>query len=279
MTRSNPVGARVATVGPLASRLIAVLHERGRLIFSLNDVIEITALSAASASAFAAKLANRGLVTRLKSGLFVLVPLEFGNTGYIGNPYAVAREVAGGLDYYLSHASAMDIHQITTQPSFVIYVSTTQRLRTQIIHGMQFRMVHIKQKNFFGTIDHWLDKQQRVTVSDLERTIIDGLNDPNYCGGFSEVAKGFWMRRQDISVQRLVEYALRLGVGSVIRRTGYLLDLWRKDAVDEVAQLRRRLTSTYVLLDPGLPASGRYLRRWRLRLNVSETELSSIVKT
>jgi predicted transcriptional regulator of viral defense system len=44
-------------------------------------------------------------------------------------------------------------------------------------------------------------------------------------------------------------------------------------------RLRDRLTETYVNLDPLLPAEGKYLRKWRLRLNVSPDELLSTVRT
>src|SRR5262249_38204101 len=280
MTRPSPKTSSTPTVGPLASRLITGLHQQGHVVFRLRDVMSITGLGPALASAFMAKLTKRGLATRLKSGLFVLVPFEFGDTrSYVGNPYAVARELAEARDYYISHASAMDIHQMATQPSLVVYVTTTRKVRNQTIHGTEFRMIRVKPSALFGTMEHWIDKQEHVTVSDLERTIVDGLKDPNYCGGLSEVAKAFWIRRNEIRAERLVDYSLRLGVGSVIRRTGYLLELWRSDAASEIARLRGHLTNTYVLLDPGLPASGRFKRRWRLRLNVSEAELTNAIKT
>ena len=60
-----------------------------------------------------------------------------------------------------------------------------------------------KPEDVFGVIDHWVTKTERVRVSDIERTVIDGLKQPEYCGGFSEVAKGYWMRRDAISSNRL----------------------------------------------------------------------------
>ena len=38
---------------------------------------------------------------------------------------------------------------------------------------------------------------------------------------------GLWMRRNDVKPERLIEYALRLGNGAVIRRLGYLLELYK----------------------------------------------------
>ena len=101
-----------------------------------------------------------------------------------------------------------------------------------------------------GPAKHWVTKQESVEISDLERTIIDGLRQPEYCGGVTEVAKGLWMRHQDMQVTKLVDYALRLGIGAVIRRLGYLLELYRIAPENELARLRNALTATYLPLDP-----------------------------
>lgn len=265
------------TLGSQAARLVALLHEKRRAIFSASDVREITGLAPKSARNFAASLVNRGIATRLKAGLFVLVPFELGREReYLGNPHLVARELAAGHPYFLSHASAMDIHGMVTQPQLVVYVTMPRAVRGRTILGTEFRFVRCKPQHVFGAIDEWVDKTDRVVVSDLERTVIDGLRQPEYCGGFSDVAKGFWIRRRDMQIRRLVDYALRLDVGAVIRRLGYLLEASGIDAPADMERLRARLTATYHLLDPTLPAEGRRLARWRIRVNVTPEEIESL---
>ena len=117
---------------------------------------------------------------------------------------------------------------------------------------------------------------KRVRYSGTKRTVIDGLRQPEYCGGVAEVAKGLWMRRQDMQTTKLVDYALRLGIGAVIRRLGYLLELYAIAPESELARLRKALTATYVSLDPVLPKEGSHLRRWRLQLNITPQELETI---
>lgn len=270
----------VKTLGPQAARLVAGLHERGRPIFRLADVAEITDLKATSARSFVRKLVNRGVAARLRSGLFTLVPFELGREReYLGNPYVVARELMGGKAYYVSHASAMEIHRMVTQPQLLVYVTSPMPMRGRVVLGMEFRFVRCKPSHFFGTSEHWVEKQEKVVVSDLERTILDSLKQPEYSGGFTEVAKGFWMRRADVNVPKLVEYALRLDIGAVIRRLGYLLEAYGVEAHAEIERLRGHLTATYLLLDPLLPPEGKFLARWRLRLNVSPEEIQAAVTT
>jgi len=269
------------TLGSQAARLVTELYERGTALFSHADVEGITGLQPKSARNFVASLVRRGIATRLKPGLFILVPFELGREKeYLGNPLVVARELAGaGDDHYVSHVSAMDVHQMVTQPQLVVYVTCPRAIRPRAVLGTEFRFVRCKPEHLFGLTDHWATKTEQVRISDLERTIVDGLKQTDYCGGFTEVAKGFWMRRDDIDPGRLVDYALRLDVGAVIRRLGYLLEAFEVDAPEELQRLRQRLTASYAVLDPLLPAEGKLMARWRLRVNVEPEELEAVVRT
>lgn len=173
----------------------------------------------------------------------------------------------------------MELHRMVTQPQFTIFTSTTRRLRNTIIKGTEFQLVFIRPKHIFGLANHWATKQDSVRISDIERTVIDGLRQSDYGGGITEVAKGLWIRRRDLKPGRLVEYALRLQVGAVIRRLGYLLELYGLAPEPELERLRSALTATYSLLDPLLPADGPHLASWRLRLNVAIEQLEAVRST
>ncbi len=268
------------TLGPQAAQLVTSLHEDSKLVFRLKDVQRILSLEAPTTRSLVRKLVNRGVAARLKPGLFTLVPFELGRERqYLGNPFIVARELAGGKDYFLSHGTAMSIHGMVTQPQLVVHVTTTAPRRPIRIMGAEFRFIASAKDGFFGLTDHWVTKQDKVRISDPERTILDGLRMPEYCGGLTELAKGLWIKRPDLKADRLVDYALRMDVGAVIRRLGYLLELYHICTPGDRERLRKTLTETYANLDPLMPSEGKYLRKWRLRLNVSSDELLSTVRT
>ncbi len=276
---------QLKSLGGLAARLIGTLYSRNRPIFHFNEAEEILKGRAAAANVLT-QLIKHKVITRLKPGTFRIIPFELGfEKEYLGNPYIVAHELmvhtrSGTIDeYYISHGSAFDLHQIVTQPQFIIYVSSPRMLRSRIIQGTEFRFVRCKTKDLFGLTDLWVDKNEKVRVSDLERTLLDGLKQPEYCGGISEVAKGFTIKQDSIDPQKLVEHAKKLNVGSVIRRLGYLMELYNIGTTTHWEQLRSMLTQTYHLLDPDLPAEGKHVAKWRLRLNVPEEELLTIGKT
>jgi len=265
------------TIGPQTAALLAGLYNRAQSAFTLGDAQEITGLSSHLASSLLHKAVHRGLISRLKPGLFVIIPPELGSTSdYAGDPYLAAKRLAGSAPCFVSHASAMEIHRMVTQPQLAVFASSAKRLRSRIVHGTEFRFVFIKPEHYFGAVKQWVTKQEAVDVSDLERTVIDGLRQPEYCGGITEVAKGLWMRHQDMQAKKLVDYALRISNGAVLRRLGYLLELYSIAPESEVARLRDALSETYAPLDPILPAEGPHLRRWRLQLNITLQELEAV---
>ncbi len=265
------------TVGRQMAGLLASLYDRAQSTFTLGDAQEITGLSSRLASSLLHKAVRRGVVSRLKPGVFVIVPPELGSASdYAGNAYLTARRLAGSVQCFISHASAMEIHRMVTQPQLVVFASSSKRLRSRTLHGTEFRFVFIRSEHYFGTMKHWATKQESVDISDLERTVIDGLRQPEYCGGITEVAKGLWMRHQDMQTKKLVDYALRISIGAVVRRLGYLLELYAIAPESELARLRHALSETYAPLDPMQPGEGTHLRRWRLQLNITPQELESI---
>jgi predicted transcriptional regulator of viral defense system len=268
------------TLGRRTAQLITELYERRRPTFTLSEIEDITGLSRAAARSLISKAGRRGLVTRLKPGLYSLIPFELGRaTEHVGDPYLLAEELTRSQPHYISHASAFELHRMVTQPNFTIYVSSALYIRSQSIAGYNYRFIHIPGEKIFGLTKIWISKESSVSVSDLERTIIDGLRQPSYVGGISEVAKGLWMRRDSISAETLISYAKRLNVGAVIRRLGYILELYDLAEPAALEPLRQSLSATYQRLDPILPADGPHLARWRLQLNVSPEELRAVRST
>ncbi len=121
---------------------------------------------------------------------------------------------------------------------------------------------------------------QRGVVSRLKPGLFILVRcEPEHLFGFTEVAKAFWMRRDDRDHGQLVDYVLRLDVGAVIRRLGFLLETFEVDAPRELERLQQKLTAIYAILDPLLPDERKFVAQWRLRLNVDPDGIVSVVRT
>jgi predicted transcriptional regulator of viral defense system len=92
------------TLGPVSANLISSLFDKGKTIFTVSDVKEITGLKDDWATALTYKLIKRNIIARLKPGKYIIIPQELGKQSYyIGNWYVAAREIVKSPDYYISH--------------------------------------------------------------------------------------------------------------------------------------------------------------------------------
>ena len=73
---NNIKSEKFKTLGPQAAKLTGALYERDKPVFAYSDVVDITGLKPKAARNFVAALVGRGVVSRLKPGLFTLVPFE-----------------------------------------------------------------------------------------------------------------------------------------------------------------------------------------------------------
>lgn len=267
------------TLGKRSAPLIVALRGENKEIFGIADVQRLTGISYNAATDLLTELVDRRVIARLKPGKYLILPTY--STEPTINWYVTARELIAPKPYYISHYSAMAIHEMVTQPVLVVYISTPVRRRDRRVGGADFRFIFARTDTFWGLEKKWITQQEQVQVSDLEKTILDCLTRPELCGGITEVAKGIWRRGNDIDYARLVEYTGRAGVKAVTKRLGFLLETLELGGaqVREDLQVEIEGSHSYALLDPSLPKKGRYLAKWRLRLNVSAEQIRESVWT
>ena len=268
------------TLGSTGAQLLTTLAEENRTIFSITDAQGTLNNSYDAALQLLRRLTYAGWLVRLKAGRYAIVPLSSGGeaTPQV-NRYVVARELLDETPYYVSHESAMDVHNMLTRPVTNVIITTPRRLKDRQILGVPYRFVYAPQPALWGSEPIWVTPYERVTVSDLERTILDGLARPDLCAGVSQVATGLWMRQDDFDWDKLAHYAHRLDRRSVAQRLGYLLELYDLGAPALIESLQELVSSSYTRLDLLLPDEGPYLARWRLRLNLEPETLRAIVRT
>ena len=65
-----------------------------------------------------------------------------------------------------------------------------------------YRFIQVRPERFFGTEKVWIG-DARVAITDLERTLLDGLSMPQCCGDFSEVLHAFEIGMAQLDVGRI----------------------------------------------------------------------------
>lgn len=179
----------------------------------------------------------------------------------------------------ISHWSAMHYHGMTDQMPARVFVLTTSessvpRARDDgdrqggagyPVAGCRYQFIRVRPERFFGTEKIWLD-DARITVTDRERTLIDGLTMPQYCGDFAEVLSAFQRAVDTIDVHQIVSYGLRLDKATA-RRLGWVLSRAGVDGAD-LAELKEVEVTRYQPLDPSGPRKGPCDGEWMIQENL-----------
>ncbi len=267
-------------LGETEARFLASLASRDKTIFRTEEARQISGKSLSAVDSLISGLLQKRWLIRLNRGRYLIVPLSAGEESeYSENWYVVAKNLIEPNQYYLSHYSALDIHEMTTQPVLTVYISTPVRRIAKQVLGATFQFVNIKPEDIWGTEDVWVTANQQVRASDLERTIIDCLDRPELCSGIIEVGKGLWAKRAIIDYEKLSRYAKKLGRKSVAKRLGFLLETYGLGTPKALSALHGLVTASYTRLDPSVPASGRYVNSWKVRASIEPEELIRATST
>lgn len=256
------------------SRLLASLSAKGKTIFGLKDIIAELSCSYESAKVLVNNLAKKKWVLVLRRGIYLIVPLSAGvRSEYTEHEFVIASHLAS--PYYIAYWSALNFHGLTEQTPFTVFVATTKRVKGREILNVRYRFVTLGRRKFFG-FEPVSIGASRVTVSDVEKSLVDGLDHPEHCGGIGEVAKGLSNAAGTIGLDKMASYARKMGNSAVVKRMGFLLEsLGFETGESLLKEMRTAVAPGMSALDPTLPRKGKYTSRWNLRVNVSAETLET----
>lgn len=255
------------------------LFEEGKRIFSIADARKAGS-SCGMADNYVVEalyhLSNNGWITRLKRGLYII------SSSFPGMTPVHEFEIAMALvqPSAISHWSALHFHGMTEQIPQRVYITTTQavpisravkarnksqRSFSREVNGILYEFIKIKQERFFGIKDFWVG-EVKVTITDPERTLIDGLISPKYFGGWAEIYSAFESHISSLDLARMIDYSLRLDA-VIAKRLGWIME---KVGVENsiLQKLEAVLIKGYRVLDSTGPRKGHCNKRWMIQENL-----------
>lgn len=214
------------------------------------------------------RLEKKGWIERIEKGKYMIIPLGAEKGKYTLNEFVIGSLLV--KPYAIAYWSALHHYGLTEQIPNTVFIQTTTRKKKQKIEifGVEYRIVRIKETRFFGIKKTWIEEVQ-VNITDKEKTIVDCLDKPQYCGGIVEVAKA--LKNGKFDENKLTKYVNKLGNSGVIRRLGFLCDLLGIDI-----SLPNINTRNYLYLDPSMPHKGPKSAKWRLIVNLDEKVLGDL---
>lgn len=176
----------------------------------------------------------------------------------------------------LSHGSAFHHHgltdqvygglQITTINSVFVPHAKDQNKKSSIkIQGVIYEFIRVNNNKYFGEEQGWVG-DGKFKVTDLERTLLDGLSNPQYCGGMQEVIHAYQDHFDRTNLNKVISYALHLDT-AVSRRLGWVLENCLEITQENIVCLAQKDKVGYRLLDPSKKEIGPYDHKWQVRLN------------
>jgi len=225
-------------------------------------------------------MTKRGLLMRLKEGVYHIIPYETDAETFMPDWHLIAEHLVNDAKHYIGYYSALQIHNLITQPSLKEQIVVSKQLRPSEIKikNVSFQFIYHNEKHFFGAKKTWIDSFNKALCSDLEKTFIDCLFKPDYAGGIVEIARALYTSKEKIKYDTLLEYAKEFNSQAVIKRLGFLLEILEinTNILDELQKLK---TVSNIVLDTELPKTGKRISRWSIQQNLETETIKSAIYT
>jgi len=219
------------------------------------------------------QLSEKGWLERITQRRYLLIPLRADSTFWSEHPLVIASNIV--KPSFVTAGAALNFHGLHDQVFFRIVVATRRRHSPVDFQGITYSFVEVSEDRFYGYSEVGKGPQP-IVVAHPERALVDILDRLPFLSDVHDPVSPFHLAAEDIDLDRLVEYAFRLGSHAAIRRLGYLLE-----SFDEVVGLEALKARHLERLENGvgkyrnltpfgarLPEEGVDIRKWRILDNV-----------
>lgn len=241
-------------------RLVEDLARLGNT-FTIEDAVKVANAERNVVWVILSRLEKRGWVERMERGKYIIVPLSSEKGKMTLHEFQVGSMLV--QPNAIAYWSALNHHGLTEQIPTSVFLQTTGRKKNMkpTIFGVDYHIIRLTEKKFFGLKKEWIDESS-VYITDREKTIVDCLDKPQFCGGVIEVLKAFPARGLDID--KLQDYGEKMGNTGILRRLGFISDYHNLGLEITIPDTRN-----YLYVDPTLPRVGEKIAKWRIIDNIN----------
>ena len=244
--------------------LLLLLDENELDIFSLDDLKALLGTSSEDVNERIENLVHKKIFSRIERGK------------YCRNNFRDENVIGCFLvpDGAIAYWSALNMHGLTEQFANRLFVQTTRTKKSKAVFGVNYKFVKIKETKQIGVITQGAGNHV-YRITDVEKTLIDCFDLPQYSGGYAELIRAFCQAHVD--QDKLIRYCQAIANVSVIKRLAFLSEFAEKSKMTRFLDYaKRQVNLRYVLIDPLGDEQGSFNNRWKLRLNIAEEELHGI---
>ena len=263
-----PRKAKTATSSELPS-WVDSRQEQGLYFFTREEAIKSLQFTEIAFMKATARLAKKNRILRIRSGFFVIVPLEYRTTGILPAEWFISDLMAYlEQPYYVGLLSAASLQGAAHQQPQQFQVVTTAPQREVRKKGLAIRFFF--KTNFKATPVTQIKVQTgHISVSSPEATALDLIRYCRSIGGLDRVMTVLQELGESMDPFKLIDAVKAEGNLVCAQRLGWLMEKSGDAAlVKDLAILIADQNPPYTRLDPSMPA-GKAQKdiRWRLLIN------------
>jgi len=177
-------------------------------------------------------------------------------------------------DGTVAYWSALNLHGLTEQFSNTIFIQTTRQKEQKNIAGTTFQFVKLKPTKIAGIAKQGYGSNA-FSMTDIEKTIVDCFDLPQYSGGYAELIRAFAIATLD--AQKMIEYCKVVSNIAVTKRLACLTEIVGKEKFSSFLKYAKTVVNeAYTLLDPFGSEEGEFIKEWKIRLNISREQILDI---
>lgn len=231
-------------------RIEEIEKKLGQSFDNINEILE--------------NLVHKGILSRIERGKFCKA--NFREENVIGS-FLVNN---GAISYW----SALNLHGLTEQFPNTVFVQSTSKKKDKTIFGVSYRFIQISETKCQGIMKEGYGNHGYY-ITDVEKTIADCFDLPQYSGGYAELIRAFATAK--LTGSKMIDYCQAINNIAATKRMGYLAQLFQKKGLKTFIRFaKEQVKEAYNPFDPQGPDSGTFNAEWRLRLNISKEKLLDI---
>lgn len=233
-------------------------------IFSLKEIEKLTKGKVKDLNEVIENLVHKKVLSRIERGKYCRS--NFRDELVIGCRLA--------NDGAVSYWTALNKHGLTEQFSNTVFIQTTKVKKGKIVFGVKYHFVKIASSKHAGIINEGFGNH-RYQITDIEKTIVDCFDLPQYSGGYAELIRAF--NQAKLNAEKMIDYCNAIHNIAATKRMGYLAELLDKKGMKSFVRFAQgQVNLKYNLFDSQSGESGEFINNWRLRLNISKEEILDI---
>jgi len=235
-------------------------------IFLLEDITKNSGKSSQEIHRKLDFLVKKDLLNRLEKGKYCRHTFR--------NEYVIGYYLSSGG--VVSYWSALNFYGLTEQFPNVVFVQSAKLKQSKTVFGVKYNFVKVKSEKLMGAVWQGVGNH-RFLITDLEKTLIDCFDLPQYSGGYFELLRAF--SEANLNCEKLILYAQQVNNISLIKRIAYLIEVLEKAGLSPfVAFALPYVNQKYTLFDPFGEDKGKFVARWHLRMNIDEAAILALVQ-